>query len=227
VLNIKLRSNSFVKGLKNQKQELAKSSKSLTKCLPKKAQADRARASFQKNNRNAQLEGEKKGRIEQIRSLKIPEGLSKEERAKYVEARNKKIDSIKDDIGKRKQNVTDHAAQKREKINANLKSEKTKNREKAASERQKVSSDLKSAVAKARTKFENAKKALDSAYEKTYQKEYDKIASEYSKETSAKSKSTSDDTKTVDTSAAKARLEAERQARIKRSVDKALKNKNK
>ena len=97
--------------------------------------------------------------LEKLMGEKIPEGLSEEERAKRIAARNKKISKIYSDSKKDR-------ARKAKSLSA---------------EQSQVAAELQSAISAARETYNKTREGLDASYETVYQEEYDKILSEYSK----------------------------------------------
>lgn len=197
---------------KQTRERISNKLKLLNDALTRKAKNERKR-----------LSDANKAQIEHIRNTKPPPGLTKAEKAEWDRKQRAKIANVRENTdGKKKDLSTDTA------------SNKTSNRESAKEQREKVGTELKAALKSTREKFNAAKKNLNDSYEKVYDSEYDKIAKEYPKEASKKSsskksnskksnskKSSSNNSAPVDTSARKAQLEAERQARINRAVKKA------
>lgn len=187
---------------KQTRERISNKLKLLNDALTRKAKNERKR-----------LSDANKAQIEQIRNKKPPPGLTKAEKAEWDRKQRAKI-----------ANVRENTEGKKENLSADTTANKTNNRESAKEQREKVGADLKAALKSTREKFNAAKKNLNDSYEKVYDSEYDKIAKTYPKEASKKSsskKSSSSNSAPVDTSAKKAQLEAERQARISRAVKKA------
>lgn len=97
---------------------------------------------------------------------KIPENLSREQKAKLIEKRQKYIDNLR---GKSKSDKAD--------ISEDAQEGQASAKNSAATERTKVGNDLRAAVTKARETFAKSKEELKAKYEKVYQDEYDKIRS--------------------------------------------------
>lgn len=121
----------------------------------------------------------KNSEIEKLMAVKIPTGLSKEERAQLVAERKEKIAKIRSTASGTKQS-----------LNSGLKQDKSVASLDAQSRRAQVSTELKTVVEAARQAYTTAMANLDSSYENIYQQEFDKILSEY-KKVSPKKKSSS------------------------------------
>lgn len=143
------------------------------------------------------LEAEKNAKIKQFMAEKIPEGLSKEERAKRIAERNEEIAKLRHGVKGEKLKITEKSAAEKDSVrtaakndktvvNESTKAERTSNQSSASSERAAVASELKNAITAARNAYNQAKVSLDSSYESIYQREFDKIASEYVKVSSQK-----------------------------------------
>lgn len=116
------------------------------------------------------IDSKKNFAIKRIQSEKIPEGLSKEERAKIAAEKKEKIAKLRGDASEEKAIATENAKKLKEKHSKN-----------ASDERTKLSAQLKSSVAAAREAYKTAKTSLNESYENIYQTEYDKILSQYAK----------------------------------------------
>lgn len=121
----------------------------------------------------------KNSEIEKLMAVKIPTGLSKEERTQLVAERKEKIAKIRSTASGTKQS-----------LNSGLKQDKSVASLDAQSRRAQVSTELKTVVEAARQAYTTAMANLDSSYENIYQQEFDKILSEY-KKVSPKKKSSS------------------------------------
>lgn len=101
----------------------------------------------------------RKTRLESLLNQKIPENLSKEERARRIAMRDKQIAKLYSDS-------------KRDKAKATKSSNK---------ELKDVGAKLQASIKAAREAYATNKTALNEQYETIYQQEYDKILSEYKK----------------------------------------------
>lgn len=140
--------------------------------------------------------------IEKLMAEEIPKSLSKEERAKRIAERNKKIAKLRSDASAEKNKLGEQlvkdeesaktdAASSKEKVSADTKNQKEANSKSAAAERKQCAADLKSSIAAAREAYKVAKENLDSDYEEIFQQEFDKIASQYAKPTKQSKKKSS------------------------------------
>jgi hypothetical protein len=108
--------------------------------------------------------------LDKLLETTIPEGLSEEERARRIEARDKKIAKLYSDSKRDKARVSQKARSKNVQSKTDL-----------SAERSKVATELKSAISAARDAYTKTKASLNESYETTYQQEYDKILAEYGK----------------------------------------------
>lgn len=112
------------------------------------------------------IDAKRKNKLDALLEQTLPEGLSKEERARRIARRDKQIAKLYSDS-------------KSDKAKA------TKNSNKEISE---VGTKLRATITAARESYSSNKQALNESYEKIYQQEYDKILSEYKKPEKKKTK---------------------------------------
>ena len=138
------------------------------------------------------MEAKKESEIEKLKSIPIPDGLSKEEKSKRVAERNEKIAKLRSDAKSEKEKLSNRsnsdkesvrttATNRKQRVTEDTKAERADNSSNASAERQQVSNDLKTAVAAAREAYKAAKESIDSTYEEIYQREFDRIAAEMPK----------------------------------------------
>lgn len=116
--------------------------------------------------------------IDKINAEKIPEGLSKEKRAKLAAEKKAKIAKLRGDA--KAANAKDAEE---------TKTERTKNSESAKEQRTQVATTLKGVVKATREAYKKAKADLDASYEDIYQAEFDKIAAEFPKQSKKRGRS--------------------------------------
>lgn len=116
------------------------------------------------------IDKKRSAELDKLLEMKIPEGLSKEERAKRIARRDQKIAKLYSD-----------SKEDKAKVSNDIRSEKATNQSNASAERTRVATELKSAISAAREAYAKSKTSLDESYETIYQSEYDKILSEYGK----------------------------------------------
>lgn len=145
------------------------------------------------------IEANKNAEIKRLMAEKIPEGLSKEERAKRVAEKNEKIAKLRTNAKADKTEISEYSQSvkadvresakfKKQRVTEDTKKERADNSANASTERKQVASELKSAISVAREAYKAAKESLDSSYEEIFQREFDKIAAAYAKKSKRKSR---------------------------------------
>lgn len=156
---------------RDQQIEAARQKAEATKAsITAKLQELEAKLAKRAESKREAIEKKRAAELEQILAIEIPEGLSKEERAKRVAKRNEKIAKLYSESKADKASASKDA----NKELAGAKSD-------ASNERSKVASELNSVISATREAYTKAKTSLDESYETIYQQEYDKILAEYGK----------------------------------------------
>ena len=191
------------------RERIAAKLKQLNEKLAERAKKEREQLAAERKEEQEQLSEDSKrqreatskgaaAEIERIRNQKIPEGLSKEERARYVAARNQEIARIRgnaaaqnqltsENTRRTRENVGKEYSAKTKKVSEAAKAERKDNSESAKVQREKVATDLKNVITATREAYKKSKTNLNTAYEKILDNEYNKIVSEHRKVTKRKS----------------------------------------
>ena len=132
------------------REEISDRLKELNEQLTKDASNKKEDVEEDKSSDLEDIEKKASSEIERLMAIKIPEGLSKDERAKRVAERNEKIAKLRNDVKADKSEVRTDAKAKKQSITEETKEDKAENSTKAKSERTKVSFELKAAVSAAK-----------------------------------------------------------------------------
>ncbi len=161
-----------------EKKQLAQRKKEQLKQLEENAKLQRKNATDKLNNE-----------IDRLQTLDVPDGLSKEDRKKFIADRNKQLyetrkkgredlSKLTSDTENAKADLIESTSDRNQSISENTRNEISKNTASAREQRAQVSADLKNSIAAAREAYKAAKENIDSSYEEVYQSEYDRIAAE-------------------------------------------------
>ena len=129
----------------------------------------RFRESMSKDTQNdkKRISNRMNAKIKAIQDQKIPDGISKEEKAKLIAERKKKIADIRGD-----------ASEEREGTSEDYKDAIASSNEDSSKKKKAVKEELKTAISAAKEAYKQAKKDISQSYEDIYQAEYDKIKAE-------------------------------------------------
>lgn len=185
--------------LKQLNEALTESTANRRQSVDSRKKSDLESVDERKSAKTKKISEERDAKIEALMNEKIPENLSKEERARRVAERNEKIAKLRGDakaetsklsesVQEEKESIRTNASARKTQITENAKQERKENSEDASARRTRVAAQLKTSIAAAREAYKQAKESLDSSYEEILQQEFDKIAAEMPKVTKRKSK---------------------------------------
>lgn len=180
----------ITKKLQELNEALTEQASAKKKTISDKRAKDLETNSEQAKAKRDEIDARTERRVKAIRAQAIPIGLTKEQRRKFLEEREKKIAQITGDASAEKDQVTKSSASDRasiqeqsrsdtDKVSKETSAEKKSNSEEANSQRKEVANQLKAALEATRSAYQQAKTSINEGYEQIYDREFSNILKEY------------------------------------------------
>lgn len=151
-------------------ETLRKDAEASREKISKKLEQLKASLAQKASAKKEQIQKNTNAEIEKTLAKEMPEGLTKEQKARWINNKRKELAKLRGE-----------AKVDKAKADQNVRSSQAMESKKAAQAKQLVSNQLKTSIAAAREAYKASKESLDKSYEEIYQTEYDRILSEYGK----------------------------------------------